>query len=334
MIDLRIPEHLESSRKWQTENPLGEVWRQLLLASDYTYLKSNWSASDDDLVSVTTYLRQAHEYHLASRAVTLMTSPLLIYYSALNLAKAVINVVNDCRSSDYHGLCKPKMEDSLLDVSVETNNGVFLELARLAGTTICVGRRLRLEDFLQNMLDVQKYYCEYFERPTQYVWPSVEAFLSGRVEVVFTTDLLRGKSVEDFRALLHERTNLYDDFEEVESEDALKLESRENYEGEERRIAMLDLIQRHFEFSVFPQYHYFINLLSEEDRIPPVAAYFGAMYVLSEIVRYKPNHIHRFLRERETSVEWFIQQLCSVSERVLPNLFFNILTDGRHKFIS
>ena len=42
MIDLRIPEHLESSRKWQTENPLGEVWRQLLLASDYTYLKSNW----------------------------------------------------------------------------------------------------------------------------------------------------------------------------------------------------------------------------------------------------------------------------------------------------
>ena len=306
----------------------------MLLFSDYAYLKGRWTADDEDLISVITNIGQAHEYYLASHTVTLMTSPLLIYYSALNLAKAVINVVNDSPSSDYHGLCKPEMTDSLLDVSVETNNGVFLELAQLAGTTIATGRRFRLEDFLVNMLDMQDDYCGYFNREPSYVWPNVKAYFSGKVEVEFSTDFLGERNLEDFRSLLQERTHLYEDFEETEVEGQWKLESKEVYEGEDRKAARLELLNRHFEFSVFPKNHYFMNILPFEEQMPPAAAYFGAMYVLSEIVRYKPNHIHRFLRAKDSSVEWFIQQLCSISKRVLPNLLLNLLTGERHKFTS
>lgn len=263
-----------------------------------------------------------------------MTRPLLSYYSTLNLAKAILYVVNDSPSSDYHGLCKPQMADNLLDVSVETNNGVFIELANLSQASIAVGTRLQLEDFLVNMLDMQDHYCTYFNRISHYIWPSVTAYYGGKVEVSFASDHFKGKTVDEFRNLLKERTSLYEDFEEEESDEPLKLVARETFKGEERSGVRSELIQKHFEFSVFPQNYYFINLLDLDKQMPPMCAYFGAMYVLSEIVRYAPNHIHRFLREPNTSVEWFIQQLCSISERVFPNLLFNALTGERHKFAS
>src|SRR5689334_4245055 len=88
-----------------TENPIQEIWNHLLFFADPSFLKNVWEGENisTKLISfVSTSLKQAHEYFQASQGVSLTTRPLLLYYSMLNLAKAIITIRKDTRCKKHH----------------------------------------------------------------------------------------------------------------------------------------------------------------------------------------------------------------------------------------
>jgi len=154
-----------------TETPMLEMWNQI------RYLKSPMNV--ENLLSgkiqsnreqihynpieipkrsyeIASCIKQADEYYKAAETVGLTTQPLLQFYGAQSLAKAVILANSDKRLSDlqYHGLATraKSAKDLNLRIAIQdyrndpnkwkvedeyaiTNDGVFPELCKALGET-------------------------------------------------------------------------------------------------------------------------------------------------------------------------------------------------------
>ena len=129
-IKLHYIRKLEEYIFIRTDNPMKEIWERILLLGDYHYLSERWkNQTPETITTVSTNIKQAHEYYLASKNATLLTRPLLIYYCFLNLAKAFLYLMENV-PHDFHGLGQTEMSESILVVSIEIKNkGVFSSLA-------------------------------------------------------------------------------------------------------------------------------------------------------------------------------------------------------------
>jgi hypothetical protein len=329
---------LERCRRVRTDDALGEIWKTFLKLTDFRYLEPRWQGhSNEDLTRVVTYLRQAYEYHLASKGTSLLTRPVLAYYSFLNLAKAVLSLVTDNTPSDYHGLCRHHMDNSLLQVSAQTNNGVFRDLANTLGSPIGSGLRLNIENLVLNTVELRDSYCDYFQKSPLIIEPMVDIYLNGEIYVTFRPSAFLGLDRIRFLDVLSESTDLFNDFDEQKDEsrqEMLKLKIKVPIPREEFNARGSDLLARHFMFSVFDSRSYYLNLNKRQNQLHPGAAYFGIMFLLSSIARYGPNYIDQFVNLKEKSVSWFFREICESAERAFPNLLLNALEKSSLKFAA
>src|SRR5262245_946040 len=88
------------------ETPLEEVWSRLSLYGSEEFLRENVTDVRDiealsDYVAVR--MRQAIELRTATRQATLLTAPLTLYYSVLNLTRASMAIRQEIYSKG-HGL--------------------------------------------------------------------------------------------------------------------------------------------------------------------------------------------------------------------------------------
>ncbi len=264
-----------------------------------------------------------------------MTRPVLSYYSFLNLAKAVLFLLTDNTPSDYHGLCRHQMNDCLLEVSAETNNGVFLDLADTLGGQIANRVCYTIEDFVLNTVELRDRYQDYFQREPVIIEPRIEVYLDGNIYITITPSSFLGRDRIGFIQLLSDRTSIFADFEEesgTSDQPEVRLKIRVPIPKGEINSIGSDLLAKHFMFSVFDSSSYYLNLSEQVKRVPPVAAYFGIMFLLSCIARYGPNHIDQFVNWKDTSVGWFFRELCELAERVFPNILLNAMQKANLKF--
>jgi YaaC-like protein len=324
-------ETLENFQRWRTDAPIEEIWKFLLIFADIGYLKKRWSTTEASLVAVSTMLRQAHEYHLASRTVSLLTRPLLIYYSMLNLAKAAIYIVTDVPPFENHGLCSSRMADRLTDCSGQARSGVFQQLCRIEGLEIPSKRRLSFEDFVANLLEMEYASRDYLGRQSEILRPKVTSYFGGKVEIHISKAQAAALNIDPSEAIKG-RSDLLKDFNETETVDEILLTSKISWDGDDGRQKRRELVARHVTFGVFPGQPPFLCLLPHDRKLPRASSYFGAMWLLSEIVRYEPQYVDRFLRGGDDSVEWYVREVCDMSERVFPNLMIDLITRGSHRF--
>ena len=324
---------LEHYYRIRTENPIEEIWACWLKLTDFHYLQPKWDGADEErMTSVSTYIKQAHEYYRASKVSSLLTRPVLVYYSFLNLAKAFVFLKTDTSPSEYHGLCNFRVSDCLLDISAETNNGVFITMAKTLGQSLDIKISFALKDLVANMIEMAHAYTDYYRRKGCLVTPNVEVYADGNINVVFPANMFPdGK--DHFRQLLFERTKLAEDFEEIPIEDesiTLKLKAVIPPKTIDKEGTAL--MRKHFQFSAFQDDNYYLNICPPDKQLLPVLSYFASMFLLSSIVRYHPTHVYRFLNDKNTSVAWFFNILCERSERVFPNLLWNSLNNAVFKF--
>lgn len=337
--------YLGNYRKMKTiraENQIDGVWQKLLILSDINYLKKVWkSMEDEDYIYVSTSLKQSHDYYIASKTISMKTRPLLLYYCFLNLTKAVLYMKTDKKPSKYHGLCKEnidkRIEDSndVLNFSVESNNGIFRELAEAFNYTIPVGQKYIFKDFIKNNIELYRDCIDYFGIVPLFIFPSIDGYSDNHLKITFDKRVLSYFKVSDEEITEKFKNKLA--YKVESTDDKLVYDfvvSNEKLDFKEFSKKVIELISDIVSYSVFDDGRYYINLAPQSDRIPNANTYFGIMYILSSIVRYKPEHIYNLIDNKDTSIEWFIRRVCDVAERVYPNIMINLLHRVDYIFTS
>lgn len=324
-LNLHYLGKLEECVKIKDDDAVAAMWNELLRYIDVSYIKRHWANQEtESYIFIATSITQAFEYFKASKVTTLKTRPLLLYYSFLNLIKAVLFMVSEKKPSDYHGLCNTDFSQDIEKMSAKTNNGIFTELGRLLECDIKVGELITLADCCDNAIEVYWDFCHYFKRQPKIIVPSVDVWSKGQIDITF----------KDNVDAIKKTTRVLQDFEVVEDSGKLKLKNKKMLNRDKIFEDGSALMKRHFDFSVFVDDAYYLNINPLERRIPGIMAYYGILYLLGNLVRYKPERLYDILEDKDTSIRWFINKLCDTSERVYPNLVLNILYGSNIKFVK
>ena len=330
----------EKSKNVKSDTPIDDVWQMLLRLSDINYLKKIWvNKNEEDYIYTSTALKQSHEYFIASKSLSMKTRPLLLYYCFLNLTKAILFMDTDKRPPDFHGLCKEDIEKSIevssdiLSFSAETNNGVFLELAKAYGWDVSKKCKFTLDDFMRNNIELVSDSLNYFQIIPYFIYPTISGSSDMELKITIDERMLRtlNVSVEEICNKFKNKLN----FKINSNNDTLMI----SYKISDDKLIfskfndkVCELIDGIVEYSVFNDGRYYINVAPEEKKIPNANTYFGIMFILSSIVRYKPEHIFKLVDDKDTSIEWFLNRICDEAERVYPNLMINLLYKQNYKF--
>lgn len=315
----------------KTENPIEEIWSMLLMFSDRIFLERFWAGkSDDDYLTATKTLVQAREYYLASKTVTLNTRPLLLYYSILNLTKAVLLILGEETPQEYHGLCKPDFGCDFLESKASVNNGVFLSLAKKENYSVDIKTEFSIEYMIKSSIDLYNAYEYYYKREAPIIKFTEEKYRDGNIYLKSTASKSKIELITQF---FKERKALDDKFEIdidgnlicLKNKEVLKLSNAEELLDE-----MQLLLSEEFSFSVFNSES--VYLILEKNPLPPAAAYFGISYMLGMLVRYSPSRYYHFIENPTSSQTWFVKKVCDTIERVYPNIMLNYIYRDCYKF--
>lgn len=328
MFERLVPEQYVTLH---VDNPIAEIWSELLRYSDISFLSKEWQdRSNHEYEYVVTLLTQAYEYYQASRVVTLKTKPLQMYYCFLNLTKAVLFIKTGKQPPDYHGLSNVQTGEKILDFSAKVNGGVFLALANSLNANIKKDQRITLGDFGSNAVDISWQQHRFLpEIPPQFAAPYLYLEI-GNLSIEFNME--NCAIVPNLRSKVKDNTNLFDEFNiSFESENCFTLRSKQLNLKQSQEDA-INLVKNYFCYSIYPNNASYLNIQPKEKQIPQILAYYGIIFILGDIVRYKPNVIYSLLEAKETSIRWFINKLCEISERAYPNLMLNYLLGETLKF--
>jgi hypothetical protein len=244
--------------------------------------------------------------------------------------------LNDKRPPDYHGLCKENLEkeitsaNDLLDFSAETNNGIFKDLGAKIGVTLNNGQRLSMGDFFSNALELNHDYCLYFSKIPGFITAKVDTYVNGEINIVFTENILKTET-----GLAEKLIKKFEEFSFENQGPTLVFKKRLDLKtlgNREFDVQASVLFKKYFSFSVFSGSPYYVNINDDSRRLSNALAFFGIMYILSSVVRYKPDRMYKLLNEKNTSVTWMLSKICSTAERVYPNLMLNLLHNKSLKF--
>lgn len=317
----------------RAENPVEKIWNILMMHSDVNYLKKYWSdRSDEDYLYTTTSIKQAYEYYLASKTLSLNTKPLLLYYSCLNLTKAALFIANDATpNGNYHGLYESKENktkrilspNDFLDFKVLSNDGIFSDLAKTLGNEIPHKTEFSMRQFLIDAIELRNAYTGYFNHNSPIIIPSIEISHHGDIEIIFFNfDQLKAEIADEIKT----RFLAFD--QKLESNYLYlrtTIKRTNNYDDDLKEV--LDPL---FDFSVLSNNTYYYN--TNPQKIPNSASLFGISFLLGCLVRYHPEKLYNLFSEKDTSMQWVLGEICEVITRVYPNLMLNVMAKGKIKF--
>jgi len=183
-----------------TENPLEEIWSFLALYGSEEYLRENVTdAKNKDALAdyVAVRIRQAIELRAATREATLLTSPLTLYYSVLNLTRACMAIREEILESKHHGLIF-KQDPQILLSRAKVTEGTFSQYLKTAGYAGKKGVQISLLDCLSRIIETSTDYLMVAGNPSCACSVWVEAWHSGKTVLHFSPDEVGGE--QHFRA--------------------------------------------------------------------------------------------------------------------------------------
>lgn len=324
-----------------TETPIVEMWRHLrYLRSPLNVfnllsgkIKSNrvekWPESEklrERSFEIVACIQQADEYYRSADAVGLATHPLLQFYGAQALAKAVILSNDPCLSlSDlkYHGLSsrassvctddRKRLEEyvnnpSLWELEKEfgvVRDGVFPSLCRSIKDGVPRnGVTLTFKDLIRCVTDLAEVFKRHYNESSHcfylYGQPAINA--QGRPEVLFSPRELLGDIRRVFPEFNHNfeevRTKAYCGFRSIEKGKELT----DLLTVEKGTVAGTYLV-RPLDCGV----HKSLSTL------------YASLFILSNVVRYKPAFWMRLIEGEQSGSSSIAEALCNCAKRRLPN---------------
>jgi hypothetical protein len=311
----------------------GQLGIQRQLGSQSLPLYNKSDALKARAHEIASCIRQADEYYRSSDSVSLATQPLLQFYGAESLAKAVILAnVPDSQLSDmnYHGLstnpnvAKDNVEElkayssnpNSWEVEKQfaiTNKGVFPLLCKSVGDTLPPeGTVFFFKELLSTIPDMATRYAHFQE--TSHCF-----YLSGYPE--YNQDKKLHVSFSP-REKLSKVIKVFPEFENDFEQTGDGFLSRSTMNGyppflclQEGTVAGIYLVRP----VAGGIYHSFPIL-------------FATLFILSNIVRYKPAFWMKVIEGQSTGIISIVEAFCSIAKRRLPNDVLDAIWNEKFKY--
>lgn len=322
----------------ETDDPIEEVWHALsVLKYEKLIKRASPSIDQEQMDFITGAFSQAVEYRNAAEKSSDHTRPLLIYYSFMNLVKAVLAALGYTDIRPYHGLKRPSFDDSesIINSKVSIDEGVFKSLAKFLQTKIKRDFEAEIHKILRRIVEMKRIYEFYYERKSDVVLVRCRIVDNGQFHISLPKDQL--KEVEDFENNWEQIFPALKEMFQISSTegDSFKLTLKEQYlpPRSERDQFIRSTGSRIFERdNLVAQFQPHLLIHSREYNWPQVCFYYVITYFLSMVVRYRPDMWYRNVVDKKSGEIFVISKFCKIAERVFPNLMCNILFDNRYVF--
>lgn len=317
-----------------SEQPLEDIWSLLGLYGSEEYLHENLtltkgSITKDTLVKyVAVRMRQAIELRIATRQASILTAPLTLYYSFLNLTRASMAIRQEERSVK-HGL-RFKEDTQILTCHASLEDGTFTDYLKWTGISWKRGLEVSLDDCLSRIIEASQDYYTVTLKPPLVSPVGVEAHHSGKMFLRFHEDWVGGEA--HFRASWQDEFPSLVPFCELESAGCVlkvKQDKQPNSLAEVRALC-----KNMLEINLIPrmeQTWFVIRRTNPDLAWSRPAYYFAALFILGSVVRYQPELMLE-LTSTNSKWNWFLRRLIDRAERFYPNLMFNWITDQVYFF--
>jgi len=315
----------QSGAKLETENPLEEVWSTVALHGSADFLQKHLTPPVGH--SVAPYIqyagiraRQAVEFREAARQATLLTSPLSLYYSFLNLTRACLCLHSDIRHSRMHGL-KFKSGPDLLNSGAELTRGTFTDYLDAAGYPQSFGNVVHLHEALARIIEIRWDYAQAYGGNSLVVPIDVEAYRGEQVVLRIP------KSAYDLSSAT---TNWSSELPSISG--CCTLGSGENALETTFTVSNMEDVssfcssrmQRDLLWREFAARWYLVRQTDPNLVLPRPAYYFVTLFILGSIVRYEPELMLDTV-DPNSLTGWLIKRVVQVAERFFPQLMLSWL---------
>ena len=306
-----------------SESPLEEAWsfcsRYASLDTIKRELVPNPPRNDWDGLCryASARIRQAVELWNASRGSSLLSSPLTLYYSMLNLARGVHSLRYEIRPSPAHGLKSVVDTEDLLRTRITLREGSFLEFAIANGGPARRGDSLSLRDCLLSIPEIAADYAlssggDAGCYPVRVVAPSNGAL---RLEFVFSPASFDSTWSSDF-------PQLASDFALDPGSGALVIRDQANSDTPEKVKAVINKV-------LWPPMWWIDDVADSFPRwwaqrrcantvlLPRMLYYLAAAHALSTAVRYEPD-VMLTAADPASQHHWLLGRFLKAAERYFP----------------
>jgi hypothetical protein len=188
-IDLPYVGPLKLGEYVRSERPLDEVWNWVSRFGVTDWLQKNTSGSvpwQNWGPYAVARLRQAVEFRAAAGQGSILTRPLPLYYSLLNLLRGFFALKNDVAPRAAHGLSfKGQNQADIFQTAAEMTDGTFTDYLDLLKAPHQQGTRITLYDALLRIIETANYYTSTPLGQAEVFGVRVEAFHSGKALLHF-----------------------------------------------------------------------------------------------------------------------------------------------------
>lgn len=300
------------------EDPLDAVWSYIERIASRDFLQSRCTKKQNAPYA-SVRIRQAVEFRNASRATTLVTRPLPLYYSALNLARAGVAVLTGNQATPAHGLRHITSSD-LLSNAAKVVPGTFADFVSALQSSASLSTQLTLDDCLAALPELADQYSTLPARISRAVPVSVAyqsdlcltfdpAFLPS--DVAFTSQ---------WHLLFPKLANVCELHESLGTTLVVKrsLDTASYY-----AIGLFcsQHLEHRLSFGTTPLW-YAIRQLPGEDVLPRAAYYVVGLFILSSVVRYHPELLVA-TDVVQSQTAWLLGRFLAAAERFLPQLLYS-----------
>ena len=207
MIDLSYIGSFQRGTLFRSENPLEELWAQIGRIGTPEYAGSLIPNKPDlDWEKYAKYasvrIRQALELRKSTSGTSLLTKPILLYYSFLNLLRAFMAITPKIIPKPKHGLIF-KPNNQFLFNEAELADGTFTEFLAATGTAWEKGTRLSLSQALCKIPEIAYEFKSPYRGPSG-VWAARVSAKMGSHSVLLHFDQ-QVVDEETFRGLAGDR---------------------------------------------------------------------------------------------------------------------------------
>lgn len=321
------------------ESPIEEVWDQIARYSSREFLKQFSGSTDKNLIwdEFIDYgavrIQQAVEFRQAARESSLLTAPLPLYYSILNLTRAFLALKNEIKPTSHHGLIFKKGED-LLSCNAVLVPGTFTEYLEKQGVKANPKLPVSLNDCFSRIIEIFLDYSSLGVGEPLCFPVKVKCLPSGPINLIFNSinfsgNLSEGKFKENWKSyfpklaacceILLPECTLFD----PETSPSRGYENIAKWCYSKLEVCLT--------YSDEPIW-YTIREPNKELVFPRAGYYFVAMFILGNIVRYEPEILLAEVRSN-SKLGWFLKRFLRTTERFYPQLILNWWSDG-HLFFS
>ncbi|MDP2207967.1 MAG: YaaC family protein [Bacteroidota bacterium] len=308
--------------KYPSENPLSELWSRIdqLGSSAFLHNSIRKLTSDEEFEKLIEYsslrIRQGVQFREASSGSRQLTSPLTLYYSYLNLTRAILALKTSCIPSKGHGL-KLVESNSLLQCAAKTGEGTFQEYLKTLGVDLQNNTTFSLQYVLSHIVEFtnDKAIDRMLVIPPCAISIYVDAEIDGPVLLRFPP------------ALKEFRNDWSIEFPHLKGICSLASEGNVLLVNQE-----FTNDNSYYEISKFCSDHllpsltiqeiptwYLLRNIDDKKVLPRTAYYFIASFILGSLVRYQPESLQDAM-DVNSEINWLIRRFISYSERFYPQL--------------